>query len=183
MAYTAGNLVCLTGGPSGQELYSYDAGSDDMATVAASGYFNNTDDELALVVDDIIIAICSDGVVTLVVSSLSSGAVTTVPNNSDGPDNGDVSAANATLAFGYSEIGSGTGSTFTLPTPVVGGKIMVQCNGSATDHREVVAGTGETINAQGDRTIPLNTEGSWVELVARSTTRWTIRGGSYGTLA
>lgn len=184
MAYTAGNLHLLSGGAPGRYTYEYDASSDSMATVAASGYFNNTDDALNLVVGDKIAASCSDGEVVLRVESLSSGAVTTTPIGGDGPYNGDVSAANATLAFGFSEIGSGTGSTFTLPTPVVGGKVRVQVTGTATETREVVtSATGVTLNAQGDRTIPLDAETQWVDLLAVSTTRWAILGGTYGTLA
>lgn len=183
MAFDSSNLVLLASGPNGQLLYAYEAGSDSMATVAAAGYFNNSDDDLNLTVNDKIEAACSDGDVTLRVESLSSGSVTTTPLG-DGPYRGDVSAANATLAFGFSEIGSGTGSTFTLPTPVVGAKVRVQYNGTATAVREVVtSATGVTINAQGDRTIPLDSEGHWIELKAVSTTRWAILGGNYGTLA
>lgn len=53
MAYTAGNLLNLTGQPPGRNMYRYDT-SDDVDDVEAAGYFNNKDDDLNLARGDII---------------------------------------------------------------------------------------------------------------------------------
>ena len=71
MAYTAGNLHLRAGAP-GDLTYTYDAASDTMATVITSGYFNNTDDDLNLVADDLIFCQCTDGNMWLRVSAVSS---------------------------------------------------------------------------------------------------------------
>jgi hypothetical protein len=52
MAYTAGNLV-LTGSHNGYGRYRYDT-TDASTAVDASGYFDNSDDDLNLAVGDII---------------------------------------------------------------------------------------------------------------------------------
>ncbi len=76
MAYTSGNLVLLAYG-NGFHLYFYDAGSDTLATVRASGYFNNSDDDLNLAVDDQIMVKAQDGFATLRVDTVTSGVVDT----------------------------------------------------------------------------------------------------------
>lgn len=60
MAYTAGNLVNLTGMPPGRGLYRYD-GEDVVDVVEDAGYFNNLDDTLLLAIGDIIMATTWDG--------------------------------------------------------------------------------------------------------------------------
>lgn len=55
MAYTAGNLLCLTGMAPGRNIYRYDLPSgDDVDDAEASGYFNNKDDTLNLQIGDVI---------------------------------------------------------------------------------------------------------------------------------
>ncbi|HDZ37857.1 MAG TPA: hypothetical protein ENH62_06175, partial [Marinobacter sp.] len=76
MAYTAGNLHLRAGAP-GDLTYTYDATADTLATVATAGYFNNTDDDLNFVADDLIFVQAGDGNMWLRVSAISSGSVTT----------------------------------------------------------------------------------------------------------
>jgi hypothetical protein len=51
MAYTAGNLLCLTGMAPGRNLYRYDT-TDLVDEVEDAGYFNNVDDNLRLAIGD-----------------------------------------------------------------------------------------------------------------------------------
>lgn len=76
MAYTAGNLA-LVSSVNGFGLYIYKSDTDSRATVAASGYFNNTDDNLNLAADDKIMVIGDQGGYTLRVDTVSAGVVTT----------------------------------------------------------------------------------------------------------
>ena len=54
MAYVAGNLHALCGGPPGRRLYRYDCDgtTDDVDDVEATGFFNNKDDNLNLQIGD-----------------------------------------------------------------------------------------------------------------------------------
>lgn len=174
MAYTAGTLHLRAGAP-GDLTYTHDAGSDSLATVFASGYFNNTDDDLNLTVDDLIFVQATDGNMWLRVSAISSGTVTTQFAGGDLPNNGVVGSASAALSEGYSEIGTGTGTAYTLPTPYGGARIAVFKAGSATAGESFVTdATGVSLNGQADRTITLNEEGESFELVGVSTTQWRI---------
>lgn len=51
MAYTAGNLVNMTGLPPGRSLYRYDT-TDQVDQVEAANYFNNKDNNLKLAKGD-----------------------------------------------------------------------------------------------------------------------------------
>src|SRR3990167_9985291 len=100
MAYTAGGLHLRAGAP-GDLMYTYDAGSDSMFTVATAGYFNNTDDDLNLTVDDIIFCDCTDGNMWLQVASISSGSVTTQWAGGDLPTLTPPTGKSAALAGGF----------------------------------------------------------------------------------
>lgn len=76
MAYTAGNLALISS-VNGIGLYLYTSDTDSRATVAASGYFNNSDDNLNLAADDKIMVVGDQGGYTLRVDTVSSGVVTT----------------------------------------------------------------------------------------------------------
>lgn len=76
MAVNTANLTLLADG-NGFHLYYYDGGSDTLATIMASGYFNNTDDTLNLGVDDQIMVKGADGFATLRVDTVTAGVVTT----------------------------------------------------------------------------------------------------------
>ena len=78
MAYTAGNLITTSNAASAWNHYFYDAGSDSMATVNTAGYFNNTDDNLDIRVDDLITVKADDYTAVLKVSAVSSGSITTL---------------------------------------------------------------------------------------------------------
>lgn len=60
MAYTAGNLVQLVSAGPGKGIYRYDT-SDNVNSVEAGGYFNNTDDTLNLDSGDLIHVVIWDG--------------------------------------------------------------------------------------------------------------------------
>lgn len=180
MASDTANLVNLYSGPQGSGVYHYDAGSDTMATVAASGYFNNTDDNQNLAADDIIFALCSDGDIALRVASVSSGTVTCNVMSLDGPWNGVVGSASGSITVpGVSEIGTGTATAHVLSgAPTLGAKVTIFQAGSATGGITVVTNaTGVSLNNQGDRTITFTGEGQFVSLLGVSTTRWALVGG------
>lgn len=79
MAYTAGNIHSMGYGNAGFNHYHYEAGADTIATVNTSGYFNNTDDNLNMQVNDLMTVSCSDGSAQLIVTAVSTvGVVSTV---------------------------------------------------------------------------------------------------------
>lgn len=183
MAYTAGSLHLRPGAP-GDLIYKYDAGSDTMATVAASGYFNNTDDNLNLTVDDLIYCDCTDGNVILKVASISSGAVTTQYAGGDLPINtaatGTEAALSAALIAGYMEVGTSisTASRYVLPTPYAGAVFSVFKVDSGTQTFEFDAGgSGATsITYDGsNRRIILRAEGDSFHVRGSSTSRWRLQ--------
>ena len=181
MAYTAGSLHLRAGAP-GDQVYKYDAGSDTMATVVAVGYFNNTDDNLNLTVDDLINCDCTDGYVLLKVASISSGAVTTQRIDGNLPirtwATGTGAAADQALSHGFYEIGTQISSATAgwLPAPYPGAEVVVRKIGSGTQPMEVDAGSGDTaITFDGtNRRITLAFEGEGFHLVGSSTSRWRI---------
>ena len=181
MAYTAGNLHLAAAAP-GDLHYKYDAGSDTMATVAAAGYFNNTDDNLALVVDDTIWCDCTDGHILLKVSAISSGSVTTQRIGGNLPiqtwATGTGAAADQALSHGFYEIGTqiSTATAGWLPAPYPGAEVVVRKIGSGTQEVEIDAGSGDTsITFDGtSRRINLAYESEGFHLVGSSTTRWRI---------
>lgn len=77
MAFDADNLFNMVGGPPGFGMYLYKSDTDDREDVMASGYFNNTDDDLNLASDDIVVVTGNQGFYTLRVDTVSSGTVTT----------------------------------------------------------------------------------------------------------
>ena len=77
MAFTKANLLNQTGMPQGQADYVYVSDTDTRATVAASGYFNNSDDDQNFAADDLIHVRGDQGVYTLRVDAVTSGTVTT----------------------------------------------------------------------------------------------------------
>jgi len=76
MAFINADLA-LVSSVNGQGLYFYKSDTDTRATVMASGYFNNTDDNLNLASDDVIIVAGNQGFYTIRVDTVSSGVVTT----------------------------------------------------------------------------------------------------------
>jgi len=185
MAYTAGSLHLRAGAP-GDLTYTYDAGSDTLATVLTAGYFNNSDDDLNFTVDDLIFVQATDGNCWARVSALSSGSVTlqfaggNLPIQT--PGTGTAVAAASTLLVGFYEVGTSisTATRYVLPTPYAGAELIVQKNDSGSEVMEFDAGgsgaTGVTYDSVGNRRIKLQTEGDMFHVVASSSTRWRIYG-------
>jgi|TARA_R100001086_G_scaffold220406_1_gene137306 hypothetical protein len=186
MAYTAGSLHLRAGAP-GDLSYTYDAASDTMATVATSGYFNNSDDDLNLTVDDLIWCQCTDGNMWQRVSAISSGTVTTQHAGGNLPiqtfSTGTTAILN-TLGVGFYEVGTSvaTASRNVLPTPYAGAELRVLKVDSGSQIFQFDAGgsgaTGITFDAVGNRVIKLQTEGEMFHVVASSSTRWRVYGAN-----
>jgi len=81
MAYSAGDLFNTGMGYPGQGVYNYKSDTDTRATVSASGYFNNSDDDLNLTIDDVIYVTGDQGGYQLTVISNTSGTVVTGERN------------------------------------------------------------------------------------------------------
>jgi len=114
MAFIEGNLNGTAAGQGLWTIYNYNNTADTLATMNTAGYFNNTDDNLNLLVDDVIKAKGSDGVAEMVVTAVSAGSVTTV-----------FETPRTSLIAG--------GSTLTLSQELHDGKIILfdQADGSA----------------------------------------------------
>ncbi len=184
MAFDVAQLQLLPVAP-GELSYIYDAGSDAMATVAAAGYFNNTDDSVNLAADDQIWCQCTDGNMWLRVSAVSSGSVTTqfaggnLPIQT--PATG-TSDAVANLVGGLYEIGTSISSAtrYILPTPYAGAELRVRRIDSGTQAIEFDAGgsgaTAVVYDSVGNRRITTRHESEWFHVVGSSATRWRIYG-------
>lgn len=180
MAYTSGKLALLALG-STHRIYVYDAQSDSMADVSAVGYFNNKDDTINLMSEDVILALCTDGDVFLRVASAvansatsSAGSVTTQLMTPAAMYRGSVGSASASISVGITEIGTGTATAFTGPTPFAGARLTVTQIGTATGGRTLgVSSSGVTLgNAL--VTITFTGQGQSVSLLGVSATRWVI---------
>lgn len=178
MAYAADTLALRSGAP-GSLTYYHDAGSDTMATVFTAGYFNNTDDDLNLTVDDLVFSQCTDGDFWHKVSSISSGSITTQSVGGEGPDNGNFSTSTAgfTIPMGVNELGTGTATEWKTPTPYPGAKLTIAVSGTAT-HIVNVSSSGVTFNKKGDTAIVFSAAGGGVQLLGISITQWVILSGS-----
>jgi len=85
MAFTAANLFFHGGYPGKSARYTYLSDTDTRATIMTAGYFNNTDDDLNLTVDDIITVIGDQGGYSIRVDSITSGSVATELSALSGP--------------------------------------------------------------------------------------------------
>ena len=182
MAFAASGLVLLAHG-NDQKLFAYVTTADSAATVRAVGYFNNTDDDIRMTANDTIIAVCSDNTVKLKVSSVSSGAVTTVADTGVAlfahdvttslsvPGQGIVTFTPTSDAMGTFQIGA---------APVPGDLlelINIASNSSATALIEGNTTSTDEFGVTGNNTLELFFGGS-VQLRAVSTTQYAIVGGS-----
>ncbi len=77
MAFINANFYDTGVGAPGFGVFVYKSDSDTRETVMASGYFNNTDDNINLTADDRIMVSGDEGAYTLRVDTVSSGTVTT----------------------------------------------------------------------------------------------------------
>jgi len=189
MAYTAGKLSQLSLGGT-TRLYVYDAGADSMADVGAVGYFNNLDDSLNLMNEDVILAMCADGdaffrVASAVANSATSsaGSVTTQVMTPAAQYRGVIGSASASISVGITEIGTGTGTAFTGPTPFAGARLTVTQIGTATGGRTIgVSSSGVTLG-NSLVTITMNGQGQSVSLLGVSATRWVVTNLDGATLS
>ena len=182
MAYTAGNLHLRAGAP-GDLFYTYDAGSDALATVLVAGYFNNTDDNLNLTVDDVIWCQATDGNCYFRVASISSGSVTLEFAGGNLPvqtfATGTAVAVNK-LLVGYYDCGTSiaTATRMELPTPYAGAEVLCVKADSGTAIIEFTAGSATTMvwNAANDRETRLMANFDYFHVVGTSATRWRVVG-------
>lgn len=105
MAYTAGNLHKISGGPPGRSTYRYDS-TDHPDVVEAAGYFNNVDDNLNLARGDFINVVQWSAVDTGTISRVLTTIVTNVISVDAAASAGAVNIAEYGLATGL--LSSGT---------------------------------------------------------------------------
>lgn len=186
MAYTQAELSGPVQYGDDKKKFYYDAedAGDSFATVIASGYFNNDDDDIRMEVDDQIEVKTSAGVYLLQVTASTGGAVTTTYVGGDYPV--ETASTSADLsAFGLSILnGSATGNEkiYVLPTPTRAGQRKSLIAQTATDHSVTTTG-GFFFGSTGEQSITMigaagaAGKGS-VELLAVTTTQMIIIGQS-----
>lgn len=178
MAFSNSNLVLQSHG-NDQKLFSYTTTADSNATVRAVGYFNNTDDDIRMTANDLIVAICSDTTVRLKVASVSSGTVTTVADTGVAffahdmttsltvPSQGVVTFSPTSAAMGVFRIGN-----------MIPGDLLELINIGGTTSAAVVLGGSTTslgFGLLGNNTMTLFAGGS-VQLRAVTSTTTAIVG-------
>jgi len=183
MAYTSGNLALLSQGK-GHNEYFYDAGSDTLATVMVSGYFNNTDDSLNLAADDEIGVKAADGFEVLRVDTVSSGVVTTEIGMGGsqwiGITIADVSSAGSvwlaapfdgfirrfkTVLGGVITIGDAAVGLELGGADVTGGQVTVAQSGSAAGVVDATVATAANAVSEGDA-VEIDADGGSTNVVA-----------------
>jgi hypothetical protein len=177
MAFDSSNLVNISGMAPGQADYVYVSDTDTRATVMGSGYFNNTDDDQNLAVDDRVHVRGDQGFYTLRVDTVSSGVVTT--ESADGAvwltaELTDVSTASSTwLAAPFDGVigrvktilhGAISGADADVGleiggTDVTGGQVTIANSGSAAgDVDESVATAANTVTE--GQAVEVDTDGA-----------------------
>jgi len=181
MAYTAAELSGPLQLGDDKKLFFYDGSdsSDSLATVMASGYFNNNDDEIRMAVDDLIIAKGSDGTAMLMVTASTGGAVTThlVSGNDVPIETGTTSAGLS--GYGVSVLSATTGAQriYALTAPTRAGQKKTLLATTTTVH--TVTSTGDfvfgTTGATSVSIIGLaSADARGCDLVAVSTTQYLL---------
>lgn len=200
MAFSATALQTRAGAP-GALLYTYATSSDTMATVLASGYFQNVTYNTNFVAGDLIYCICSDGNMWVKVSSVtaSTGAVVVqhaggqlpIQTFATGSAAGDFG-----MKVGYYEIGTsvyGTGTRAVLPVPYPGAQVVVVKidSGTTITHFDAGAsasniswvdgtGGGTAVTFDGTaRRMNLVQRGDQFHVIGSSTSRWRIQNYFY----
>lgn len=181
MAYTVAELSGPVQFGDDKKLFFYDASdaSDALATVLASGYFNNSDDAIRFTVDDLVQVRTSAGQYLLQVTSSTGGAVGTTLVGGDVPvETGATSAALS--GYGFSVLAATTSAArqYRLPAPTRAGQVKHLLATTATNH--IVTSTGSyTFGSTGATAITLvgNAKlGAGVTLIAKSTTQYLVIG-------
>jgi hypothetical protein len=177
MAYTKAELSGPVQFGEDKKIFFYDAedASDSLATVLASGYFNNTDDDIRMAVNDTIQVKTSAGQYMLQVTSSTGGAVGTTLTGGDVPVETGNTSVNL-LGYGLSTL---TPGTYILDAPTRAGQIKRLLCSSSTGAAIVTSTGGYTIGTTGGGSVTITgTAGvcAGVELIAASTTQYLISG-------
>lgn len=181
MAYTAADLSGPVQLGDDKKIFFYDANdaSDSLATVLASGFFNNSDDNIRFAVDDLIEVRTSAGQYMLQVTSSTGGAVATTLVRGDVPV--ETGATSAQLSgYGLSVLAPTTGAQriYRLPAPTRAGQVKVLLATSGTKHTITSTG-GFKFGSTGAAALSIvgnATLGAGVKLIARSTTQYLVAG-------
>lgn len=174
MAFNSAYLSLLSLGRD-NKLFYYDAaaaGTDTLATINTAGYFNNTDDNIRMADNDIVVVVADDGVATLEVTAVSSGSVTTRVATGSIVTTGTTTANLA--ATGIIQLTSTTAGTHNLAAPTAGDRLTIIGTGVAS---HVISTTASVqFGSTGATTVTLGSIGSGVELLATSSTKYLIVG-------
>jgi hypothetical protein len=169
-----------------------------MAQVLVVGYFNNKDDNLNLVVEDLIYCQCTDGNmwVKVAIAVAATGIITCQFAGGNLPINTwatGTAAGDFGMKAGFYEVGTtiATGTRGVLPVPYPGAEVKVIKIGSGTESfafdaggsasnqswvdGTVGGGTGVTYDGT-NRRIILRFEGENFHVVGSSTSRWRVYG-------
>lgn len=197
MAFVAANLQNQNSMSPGRGTYVYISDTDVQATILASGYFNNIDDNLNLAADDLIHVRGDQGNYTIRVVADTAGVITTgtvvSANYETVITTKAVEAEDSGKTFFLDLVG---GFTVTLPVPALGLKYKFVVKTAPTTAyiiltdsvaniihgavysseaaAVVVAAAADTINF----VASLAVIGDWVELESDGT-NWYLRGGCF----
>lgn len=175
MAFSATGLVLLSHG-NDKKMFRYDSTADTLATINTAGYFNNTDDNIRMVAGDLIYVKASNTTAVLVVSSVSSGSVTTAVAESV-VYHEDIAGSTATLtasATGITNLTSTGVQTVALTIPFAGAYKSIIKTGASTAIITVTSGsTAVTFNGT-NTNLTFDAAGEAVVLTGLSATRWAI---------
>jgi hypothetical protein len=146
MAYTAADLYYQGDTYPGRASYTYTSDTDTQATVLAAGYFNNSDNDLNLTVDDQIQVIGDQGNYMMSVVSISSGSVTTKLVTGDDGSIGCGATLTVSKAIHDGRtiyLDTAAGSVLTLPAATGSGmklKVVVSVGVTSNTHNIKVTG-------------------------------------------
>jgi len=182
MAYTKAELSGPVQFGDDKKKFFYDASDvpDSLATVLTAGYFNNSDDEIRMEVDDMITVKTTQGQYELQVTASTGGAVSTELVGGDYPvESGTTSAA--LNGYGLSLLaGSATGNEkiYNLPGPSRIGQRKSLIAATATDHTVQSTGGYKFGTTGQDRLTLIGSATAQtmtcVELLAVTTTQYVI---------
>lgn len=173
------DYLSLIGVGRDNKVFFYDAagaGTDTIATIKAAGYFNNTDDDIRMAAGDRVHVYADTGSIDLVVSSVSSGAVTCVAADVHVDIEAAVDGTNMSNV-GVTLLGNDTVSIteFTLDDPIIGEiKVIIQVDTDTNTRTVTTATTGVSYNQAGNRIATFNGADDALVLVGLSATRWGV---------
>lgn len=182
MAYTQAELSGPVQLGDDKKLFFYDAedASDSFATVVASGYFNNDDDNIRMEVNDLIQVKTSAGQYLLQVTSSTGGAVGTTLISGDIPvEAGNTSAQLSGYGLSYLD-----GGTYTMAGPTRAGQTKYLVMQTTTGNAVITSTGSYTIGTTGGAALTISGAagvGGGVVLIAASSTQYLLAATSYGT--